>query len=75
MAPRSLVGPHFLYIIIMAIEGGNSTEATKWIGLFFPNTKRGQCIGLNLIYILASPEYLYTNIFSGEANRISLSSQ
>ena len=25
--PRSLVGPHFPYII-MAIEGGNSTEAT-----------------------------------------------
>ena len=27
VAPRSLVGPHFLYIM-MAIEGGNSTEAT-----------------------------------------------
>ena len=27
VAPRSLVGPHFPYII-MALEGGNSTEAT-----------------------------------------------
>ena len=29
LAPRSLVGPHFPYII-MAIEGGNSTEAMDW---------------------------------------------
>mgnify|MGYP001803439631 CR=1 FL=1 len=45
VASLSLAGPHFPYIT-MVMKGGNSTEATLRIGLFLPNTKRGQCVGL-----------------------------
>ena len=39
VAPRSLVGPHFPYIM-MSIEGGNSTEATYGLASSSPIQKR-----------------------------------